>query len=158
MMHLIRSAMIGAILFLASLPVQAELFTRSPSPGYTASTCTPVLGFGGASVGIAYGALECSYTQIGRLICGQIYIVLTNKGSSTGSARITGLPGAAIGNGSAVAVTPLVGFSSLTAGLGGYIGGSTINITAPTTTGGTQATDANFSNTSQFFLSFCYNT
>jgi hypothetical protein len=50
------------------------------------------ISFGGAAVGVTYGANAGSYTKIGRqvTVCG--FIGLSSKGSSTGVAAITGLP------------------------------------------------------------------
>ena len=60
---------------------------------YTAITSfTPVLAFGGASVGITYSTQTGLYQQIGNIVFIKINITLTSKGSSTGSATITGLP------------------------------------------------------------------
>jgi len=53
---------------------------------------TPVIAFGGASVGVTYGTQIGFYMRIGSLIFFTIRLVLTSKGSSTGSATITGLP------------------------------------------------------------------
>jgi hypothetical protein len=75
-------------------------FSDTPGTGtselladYEEGTFTPVLAFGGASVGIIYGVpLIGRYTKIGRMVFIQLYIPITNKGSSTGDATITGLP------------------------------------------------------------------
>lgn len=58
----------------------------------TSGTFTPVLAFGGASVGIIYSRQLGYYTQIGPLIHIDLDIVLTSKGSSVGAATISGLP------------------------------------------------------------------
>jgi hypothetical protein len=59
---------------------------------YGEGTFTPVLNFGGATTGITYGLQSGLYTRIGRLVNFEIDIILTSKGSATGSATITGLP------------------------------------------------------------------
>ncbi len=60
---------------------------------YTVSgTFTPVLQFGGASVGITYTIQTGYYTTHGNTLTFVISIILSNKGSSTGAATITGLP------------------------------------------------------------------
>lgn len=56
---------------------------------YEENTWTPVLAFGGASVGITYAIQTGIYTRIGRVVNFNITIILTNKGSSTGAATIT---------------------------------------------------------------------
>jgi hypothetical protein len=59
---------------------------------YEEGTWTPALSFGGSSTGITYNAAAGSYTKIGRLVYLTGRIGLSNKGSSTGSMRVTGLP------------------------------------------------------------------
>ena len=59
---------------------------------YDEGTGTPVLAFGGASVGITYSRQVLRYTRIGNKVFIHIDLALTNKGSSTGDATITGLP------------------------------------------------------------------
>jgi hypothetical protein len=53
---------------------------------------TPVLSFGGNSVGIIYSTQEGSYYKIGKTVLLRWRIALTNKGTSTGAASIGGLP------------------------------------------------------------------
>jgi hypothetical protein len=59
---------------------------------YEEGTWTMGVAFGGASVGVTTSANTGTYTKIGRQVTVNGYIELTSKGSSTGSARITGLP------------------------------------------------------------------
>jgi hypothetical protein len=60
---------------------------------YEEGTWTPGISFGGASVGVTYNAANAgSYTKIGRQVTVNGYLILSNKGSSSGTARITGLP------------------------------------------------------------------
>lgn len=59
---------------------------------YEEGSFTPVLAFGGASVGITYSEQEGAYTRIGNIVFGFISMVLTSKGTSIGSATISGLP------------------------------------------------------------------
>ena len=61
----------------------------------TSSTFTPVLSFGGASVGITYTTQQGTYTRTGDTVTFSIYMLLSNKGSSTGQALISGMPIAA---------------------------------------------------------------
>jgi len=68
---------------------------------YTASAAwTPVLDFGGASVGITYSTQTALFCQVGDLKFINISITLTSKGTSTGTARISGLPAASTVSGS----------------------------------------------------------
>ena len=53
---------------------------------------TPVLNFGGATTGITYSSQIGTYSRIGNMVTIFCEIVLTSKGSATGSATITGFP------------------------------------------------------------------
>jgi hypothetical protein len=59
---------------------------------YQQGTWTPGITFGGGSTGITYSGQTGNYTRIGNLVFYDFYIVLTSKGSSTGTLAITGLP------------------------------------------------------------------
>jgi hypothetical protein len=59
---------------------------------YEEGTFTSGIAFGGGTTGITYGAQYGFYTRIGRQVYVNGYVALTNKGSSTGTATITGLP------------------------------------------------------------------
>lgn len=52
----------------------------------------PGIAFGGASVGVVYGARSMRSVRIGGVVIVSGSITLSNKGSSTGAATITGLP------------------------------------------------------------------
>jgi hypothetical protein len=75
-------------------------FSATPGTGtselladYEEGTFTPAVTFGGGSTGVTYSAFnEGKYTKVGRIVtvCG--ILDLTNKGSSSGTAVITGLP------------------------------------------------------------------
>jgi hypothetical protein len=67
---------------------------------------TPVLTFGGGSTGLTYTTQTGTYMRFGRHIIYQMEIVLSAKGSSTGTAVISGLP-----------VTSLTGSSLTCAGV-----------------------------------------
>jgi hypothetical protein len=56
---------------------------------------TPGLTFGGGAVGMTFSARSGSYVKVGPLVFFRIDFTLSAKGSSTGSAVITGLPLAA---------------------------------------------------------------
>lgn len=71
---------------------------------YLEGTFTPALKFGGASVGMTYSTQSGRFTRIGNVVTFWIEILLSAKGSSTGSATITGLPYTA--NGSVVTFFP----------------------------------------------------
>jgi len=63
---------------------------------YEEGTWTPSLTFGGTNVGLTYdagaGGTQGQYVKIGKLVYIAFSINLTNKGSSTGNAQISGLP------------------------------------------------------------------
>jgi hypothetical protein len=59
---------------------------------YEEGTWTMGLSFGGASVGVTYSNNSGVYTKVGRQVTVTGYLTLTNKGTSTGAAKITGLP------------------------------------------------------------------
>jgi hypothetical protein len=59
---------------------------------YEEGTWTMGITFGGGSVGITYANNTGTYTKIGRQVTVNGVFLLSNKGTSTGSARITGLP------------------------------------------------------------------
>jgi hypothetical protein len=59
---------------------------------YEEGTFTPAITFGGASTGVTYTARFGRYIKIGTLVYVNIALNLTNKGSSTGDAKVTGLP------------------------------------------------------------------
>lgn len=55
-------------------------------------TFTPGLTFGGGSTGLTFSSQIGQYSRIGKLVWFAIQLVLTAKGTSTGTASITGLP------------------------------------------------------------------
>ena len=65
---------------------------------YEEGTFTPNLAFGGASVGMSYTRQVGSYTKVGRYVYFSIEIILSNKGSSTGSVTVTNLPFLCVGS------------------------------------------------------------
>jgi len=66
--------------------------SASAGPPYSAGTFTPILSFGGASVGISYNRQQAYYTRVGNRCIIYVEIELTSKGSSVGAAKIEGLP------------------------------------------------------------------
>ena len=59
---------------------------------YEEGTWTPVLTFGGGSAGITYAAQTGTYIKVGQIVFVAFKIILTNKGTDSGIAIITGLP------------------------------------------------------------------
>lgn len=66
--------------------------TITNSITYSNGTFTPALTFGGASVGMTMSIQFGKYTRLGNLVYMYATVFLTNKGSSTGNALMTGLP------------------------------------------------------------------
>ena len=62
------------------------------SQGSSIVNWTPVLSFGGASVGITYSLQSGIAYKAGRMVYMALDITLTSKGSSTGQMNIAGLP------------------------------------------------------------------
>ena len=63
---------------------------------YEEGTWTPSFTFGNGNSGQSYSYQVGKYTKIGHRVFLTCYICLTNKGSSTGTARIAGLPFTAV--------------------------------------------------------------
>ena len=59
---------------------------------YEEGSWTPVVAFGGGTSGITYGTQFGRYVKIGELVMLQCTISMSSKGSSTGAARIQGMP------------------------------------------------------------------
>jgi hypothetical protein len=59
---------------------------------YEEGTWLPTLTFGGAAVGMTYNERAGWYVKIGGWIWASLRLILANKGTSVGSASITGLP------------------------------------------------------------------
>ena len=58
----------------------------------TTTAWIPAITFGGGNTGITYSIQSGSYNRIGNVVFYRFTINLSNKGSSTGAAKITGLP------------------------------------------------------------------
>lgn len=144
-------------------------FSATPGTGtselfadYEEGTFTPVLAFGGASVGITYGTpLIGRYTKIGRMVFIQLYMVLTSKGSSAGDATITGLPFTSnsttgVRGGASFSLNYYISFAGQVYGL--ITNGTTSIALYQTTIAGvvTTITNTNFVNTSEFSMIASY--
>ncbi len=116
---------------------------------------SPVLAFGGASVGITYTTQQGRYMRIADAVLFYIRIVLSSKGSSTGAATITGLPF------NTAFPVPFIaragsGFSSLSNSIWATSSGGTISIVEGAATGEAAVADTKFTNTSNFGISGFY--
>jgi hypothetical protein len=127
---------------------------------YEEGTWTIGITFGGASVGITYGQNTGTYTKVGRQVTVNGYVNLTNKGTSTGITKITGLPftipnsvanysSASLWYNNIAVVNELINL--------GVINTTTIGIEQISTLGViTSVSDTNFTNTSAISISFTY--
>jgi hypothetical protein len=88
---------------------------------YEEGVFTPAIAFGGASVGITYTQQQGFYTKIGNLVTCQIRILLSNKGSSSGDATITGLPFTAAGGEAYSGVAGRISSMSFADTYGGFV-------------------------------------
>jgi hypothetical protein len=129
---------------------------------YEEGTWTPTVTFGGASVGITYNTTftGATYTKIGNRVCISGFLLLTNKGSSTGSARIANLPFTSeSGNTKYLGAT--VGGSAFTFAnqFWAFIDPNTnlINIHESTEAGASSSlTNSDFTNGTEFYFSATY--
>lgn len=126
----------------------------------TYNTFTPELQFGGGATGMTYGTQTGEFWRDGRFIEAIIRIVLTAKGSSTGTATVS-LPVTSADNN---ALNPVVlgeGRASM-ATLGGNItgfvsnGGTTLTLETQGATATSVLTHANFTDTSDILLHIRY--
>jgi hypothetical protein len=127
---------------------------------YEEGTFTPVITFGGASVGITYSAQSGVYTKVGNVVTCQIRIVLSNKGSSSGQAKIANLP-FTVTSGEAGLSAPAFRISSMTFAdvYGGYTDPSTTEIyLEEVTNAGTQSglTNSDFTNSTNIIATVSY--
>lgn len=119
---------------------------------------TPALKFGGAAVGVTYGTQSGSYVQIGKLVFVEWLITLTSKGSSSGAATLTGLPVAAAGSTTGPGfATAFQNMSSISNPFAFGVSGNLVTLSVSDgSTGQTNLTDTNFTNTTIFDGSAIY--
>jgi len=139
----------GGITFPATQVASADANTLDD---YEEGTWTPALQFGGAATGMTYSVQQARYTKIGRVVHVQLRIALSAKGSSTGGAKITGLPFASAQEvGGAVYATNL---TTVAVPMFRVNAGSDINLLDYTSSSLSDLNDADFTDTSIVFL-FC---
>jgi hypothetical protein len=130
---------------------------------YQEGTFTPVLKFNNGVTGITYTTQQGVYTRTCDKVFVEVDIVLSSKGSSTGSATITGLPVAAASTAGQIPAQPFY-FATAT-----YTGVPHVFIDPASSTTAfqiyivnngtpTAAADTNFSNTSVVHFTFTYRT
>jgi hypothetical protein len=127
---------------------------------YEEGTWTMGVSFGGASVGVTTSSNTGTYTKIGRQVTVNGFISLTSKGSSTGRAKITGLP-FTIPNNVANYGAASLWFNAITFAnqllANGVINETTIELEEITEAGvRTGITDADFANNTSMIVNFTY--
>lgn len=148
--------------FTATPTVTSISFGGSALGNYVATTSfTPAVKFGGGSTGLTYTTQSGNYVRIGSIVQFEIIIVLSNKGSSTGTMTITGMPIAAAGSPTfplyiAVGVTAPASTTYSIAQIGG--GTTTLSLLGinGATNGSAVYADTNVSNTTQIFINGTY--
>jgi hypothetical protein len=129
-----------------------------PAAAEVTTPFTPQLSFGGSTAGITYSTQYGTSSVVGHLVTIVINIILTSKGSASGSAEITGIPVAASA-GSSVGVPLYAGMAGITSIVAQLIGGSAqINLYNAGATTVAGLTDANFTNGSVLQFSITYTT
>ena len=128
---------------------------------YEEGSFTPALKFGGNAVGMTTSATDGSYVKVGQLVYVALRIVLTAKGSSTGSATITGLPFATSGVFTGVNLHYYLALTTSVAFVSGYMdgGGTTVRLTYIPAAGATSMSnmsEATFSDTTTLIMSCSY--
>lgn len=147
------------------------LSSGSPLTTYTHTTWTPGVSFGGGTTGITYTTQSGIYIKIGQLVFCSYTIVLSNKGSSTGTARITGLPFTSLNSGSvppsnsnyvaSAVITFTVLYTDAYAQVDVNATTATLGQYGPTANGGTSSglaalDDTNFANTTNLYGNIIY--
>jgi hypothetical protein len=141
-----------------SVQIAAALSGTAGEQVYAEGTFTPGVEFGGGTTGITYSQQVGRYTRIGRMVHINIHILLTAKGSSTGSATVTGLP-FTVGE-----TTPAIIFiGAMTAGVGDtYVeavfatGGTTVTMFDVAAGTFAALTEADFTDNSRIRISGAY--
>lgn len=128
---------------------------------YEEGTFTPGVSFGGATTGITYTTQSGGYVKIGTYVFVHGYIVLSSKGSATGTARLTGLPftsASGSGNFAVMNAGYFANMDSLADTLNGLIdlNSTTVALLTGGAAGAANLSDANFTNTSEFAFSLAY--
>ena len=127
---------------------------------YEEGTWIPTFEFGGASVGATYSIQQGSYTKVGNLVTASCFVLLTDKGTSTGDAKIGGLPFASANvtdqNFAASVYNSAITFADFLQAFTG-VNASTVSLREVTNAGvQSTITDANFANNSSMMASVSY--
>ena len=128
---------------------------------YEEGTWTATLTLGGNSVGLTYSVRTGYYMKVGRIVTATLYVLLTNKGSSTGQLILSGLPYTALGSNAYAAASlhlSVVSFSGFPQAY--VVNGSTLAYFGQTADSGTftQLTNSNISNNTGIIFTVTYQT
>lgn len=121
---------------------------------------TPGISFGDGTTGITYSTQAGTYTRINNLYIVTGQIVLSNKGSSSGIARITGLP-ASVGADTIGVVLGEANFSGLAGAIFMDIDGAAdtdVPLREQGASGDSNLNEGHFTNTSQLSFMMCYHS
>jgi hypothetical protein len=127
---------------------------------YEEGTWTPTLNFSGGTTGITYSFRNGLYTKIGNLVFIRVTIVLSSKGSSSGDAAVAGLPFTT--NSTAGGTGFTLTFSRDMASITGNVinepeaSSTEIRCFQTTSTDSVRLTNSNFTNSSNYQFSGCY--
>jgi hypothetical protein len=147
------TAIVNAVEFPATQVPSANVNTLDD---YKEGTWTPVVAFGGASVGITYDATNTTgrYVKIGSTVFVWGRIILTSQGSSTGNATIS-LPITSSSSLPTAAVTVAFCYQTSPVFNGGIISASSTSLNL-IYSGGLFATNAQFTNSTDIVFSAIY--
>jgi hypothetical protein len=156
----ISAAGAGQIQFPATQNASANANTLDD---YEEGTWTPALAFGGGSTGMTFSSLRQGYyVKIGRTVTCTFQVQLSNKGSSTGVATLTGLPftnGSPAGNYGTLTVGYFQSMNNLPNNAFNHTvddGSSAVQLRFATSGTSGDLTDANFTNSSRFLGTITY--
>jgi hypothetical protein len=159
--HALFSGELGGTLTNSSTsPIELDF----PGSGQDWTSYTPTLSFGGGNTGITYSIQSGRYKVLGGGLCVvEVQLNLSSKGSSTGTAKLEGLP-FTINTGRAVSgmgncVTLNSGMSSLSTGalmISPNGGATTATFIQQTATGTSGITDSNFTDSSIIQTQFMF--
>jgi hypothetical protein len=134
--------------------------TGREQPVYEHGTWTPSISFGGASVGLSASSASGFYTRIGNQCIVRGAINLSAKGSSTGAAKITGLPFTSVGGTSmgSMLLGLTANMSGLTSVPTGQVAGNdtTVDLYDWGATGTSTLNETNFTDTTYLRFSATY--
>lgn len=135
-----------------------------PQAATDAKIWTPGLSFGGLSTGITYSSRAGQWLRIGNTVYINGYFAITNKGSESGPAAITGLPipsSSSITLANPVITVPLYSLITLLSSdykPNAYLYGSatTVNLSQTNSITSSLINETNFSNTTQVNITMSY--